>query len=99
MIDAIILLTLAAFAWIGWLVGMLKTRAQLWVRIGGPIGIIWLTWYFFVALCRSRPATLGDNLEAGQLTVLFMVLGVWALIARPMPDPAEQELNQEAKPR
>lgn len=83
MIDAIILMTLAALAWIGWLLGMLRPKAQIWVRFVGPIGILWLTWYFFVALSQSSPALVAGQMEAGRITVAFMIGGIWALMARP----------------
>lgn len=88
MIDAVILMTLAALAWIGWLIGMLRPKAQVWVRFVGPIGILWLTWYFFVALSHSSPALMAGQMEAGRITVAFMIGGIWALMARPKPKAA-----------
>lgn len=90
MIDALILMTLAALAWIGWLIGMLRPRAQFWVKFVGPIGLAWLTWYFFVALSQSKPELLAGGLEAGRITVCFMIGGVWALLARPKPLPGDR---------
>lgn len=88
MIDAVILMTLALLAWIGWFIGMIRPKAQFWVRFIGPVGIIWLTWYFFVAMTRSKPMLLAGGMEAGQITVAFMVGGVWALLAKPKPPKA-----------
>ena len=87
MFDAVLLMTLAALAWIGWLKGMLTPRAQFWVKFVGPFGLAWMTWYFFICLTRSQPALIAGGMEAGQLTVGFMVGGVWALLARPRPAP------------
>lgn len=87
MLDAIILMFLAALAWIGWAKGMLTPRAQFWVKAVGPFGLAWMTYYFFLFLSRSQPALLAGGMEAGQLTVAFMVGGVWALLAKPKPRP------------
>lgn len=89
MLDTILLMTLAAMAWIGWLKGMMTPRAQFWVKFVGPFGLCWLTWYFFHCLTRSQPALIAGGLEAGHWTVVFMVGGVWALLARPRPSPPE----------
>lgn len=89
MIDTVILMFLAVLSWLGWLVGMLKPRAQFWVKFAGPIGLVWMTWYFIVALTRSTPQLIAGNMEAGQLTVAFMVGGVWALLANPRPKPPQ----------
>lgn len=85
-IDAVLLLGIAALAWIGWLVGMFKKRAQWWVLFFGPIGIAYMGWYYFwVLLPRVQPALLGEGMQTGQWTIVFMVGGVWALIAKPRP--------------
>lgn len=87
MIDAIILLTSAALAWIGWLVGMMKKRAQFWVRFFGPPGVVYLAWYyFFVLLPKVKPALMVGGMQTGYWTLFFMIGGVWALLARPRPD-------------
>lgn len=96
MIDALILLTIAALAWIGWLLGMLRTRAQLWVRFIGPIGIAWMTWYFFVALGASRATLIAGDMQAGHLTVAFMVGGIWALLAHPKPPEKREDDARKA---
>ena len=90
MLDAVILMFIAALAWIGWAKGMLTPRAQFWVKFVGPFGLAWLTWYFFVCLSRSQPALVAGGMEAGQITVAFMVGGVWALLAKPRPRPPAQ---------
>lgn len=87
MIDALILLALAALAWIGWLKGMMTPRAQFWVQFLGPLGLAWLTYYFFVCLTASQPKLISGGLEAGQLTVACMIGGIWALLAKPRPLP------------
>src|SRR5690242_14837864 len=86
MFDAITLMTCAGVSWLGWLVGMLRKRAQFWVIFLGPIGLLWLTWYFFLILSQSQPQLFAGGLQAGKPTVAAMIGGVCALLAKPKPE-------------
>lgn len=90
-VDAVLLLGIAALSWLGWLVGMCRKRAQFWVRFLGPIGLAYLAWYYlFVLLPRVKPELLGDGMQTGQWTIVFMVGGIWALLAKPRPPRARK---------
>lgn len=100
MIDALLLMTLAAFAFIGWLKGMLQKRAQFWVKFCAPIGLGYLAWYFFFVLVpNTEPAIMAGNLHTGWYPLACMVGGVWAFLAKPTPErPAGGQNNGGATP-
>jgi len=85
MIDTVLLMTLTALGWLGWAIGITRRRPQWWVVFFGPVGLVWLTWYFFLILSLSQPSLFAGGLEAGRSTVVAIVGGVWALLARPRP--------------
>lgn len=90
MVASLILMTMAAFGAIGWLVGFVRKGTPWWVKGGAFIGLPLLIVYFVILLLAAQPTLESDDVETGWFWTVLMVGGVCAMLASPVKPKADQ---------
>jgi hypothetical protein len=85
---------LAALGFFCWLLGALKARAQVWIRLMIWFAEPWLAFYFLLVMIRAEPTLVSGQVQAGYPTVACMALGVIAALSKPRP-PVEADNDRD----
>jgi peptidoglycan/LPS O-acetylase OafA/YrhL len=81
--DYFAALTLAALAILLWVIGVRRKGRPLWVALLIVPAVAWLGFYFGWTLYVSRPELYSGEAQVGLPTLLAMMFGVFAFLAKP----------------
>ena len=82
MILLAIFLTL--FCMVGWVMGAMRPRARIWIKLGVAPGVVFLAFYF-LAVCRHITPSFETDADLGVhwFILIWMVGGFIALLSEP----------------
>lgn len=86
-------LILAATAMTFWVMGAAKPRRRTWVVVMVFPACLVLGFYFFLQLSNTTTG-LGEA-EVGYPQLIAMILGLWALLAKPKAEPPHADGNDD----